>query len=153
MLEPGADRKLITRKATEYLARREYGTNELCRKLVQKGFDADTVSDVVDGLASHGLVSDSRFIESLLNSLQRRGFGPLRARQELRQRAVGDDLVDEWVDERDPAWLQTAERAYQKKYRGDLPTDYNNWSKQARFMQGRGFTTEQIRRVIGEYTS
>ena len=151
MKEPGSDINKVRYKALEYLARREYGVNELGRKLVQRGFDEDITFEVVKELASQNLVSDIRFIESLLSSLQRRGFGPRRARQELRSKAVADEQVDEWVDEGDMEWTEVAQRAYQKKYRGDPPSDYNTWSKQARFMQGRGFTTEQIRRVIGEF--
>jgi regulatory protein len=153
MKEPGSDRKKLRQKAFDYLARREYGVNELARKLVQRGFDEELTAEVVGELASSNLVSDERFIESLLLSLQRRGFGPLRARQELRNKGISDGQIEEWVNEQDGEWTEIANRAYQKKYQGSLPTDYNSWSKHARFMQGRGFTTEQIRRVVGEISS
>ena len=41
MKEPGSDINKVRYKALEYLARREYGVNELGRKLVQRGFDED----------------------------------------------------------------------------------------------------------------
>ena len=75
MKEPGSDRKKLRQKAFDYLARREYGVNELARKLVQRGFDEQLTAEVIGELASSSLVSDERFIESLLLSLQRRGFG------------------------------------------------------------------------------
>jgi regulatory protein len=153
MKVPASDKNIVRRKAMEYLARREYGINELGRKLVQRGYNEDIIVGVVGELVQENLVSDFRFIESLLSSLQRRGFGPRRARQELRNKAIEDDQVDEWIDEHDTEWTVVAVRTYEKKYRGNPPTDYNNWSKQARFMQGRGFTSEQIRLVIGEYSS
>jgi regulatory protein len=106
--------------------------------------------DVVSELARANLVSDHRFIENLLFSLQRRGFGPLRARQELRNKVLTDEQIEASVDESDPEWIEIAAKTYQKKYRGIVPSDYNAWSKQARFMQGRGFNSEQIRQVLGD---
>ena len=70
MKEPGSDINKVRYKALEYLARREYGVNELGRKLVQRGFDEDITFEVVKELASKNLVSDFRFIMSGLGQLR-----------------------------------------------------------------------------------
>ena len=49
--------------AVRYLARREYGIEELKRKLVQRGAESDLVEQVVSDCAEQGLVSDERFTE------------------------------------------------------------------------------------------
>jgi hypothetical protein len=58
---------------------------------------------------------------------------------------------DVWRDVRtDPEenWLADAERVRRKKFGDAIPESYEERARQARFLQNRGFTMEQIRRVL-----
>lgn len=136
-------------RATALLARREHSELELARKLRLKGFTAQAIAEALRTLVKQGLLSDQRFTEALVNSRRECGYGPLRVRRDLQARGVAEELIDQWVDESDPEWLPALKRLWQKKFAGQAPADYREWARQARFLQSRGFSTEQIRSVIG----
>lgn len=131
------------------LSRREHGESELAAKLVAKGHDAAVVDSLIADLKAQDLVSDARFAEALVYARTRRGYGPLRIIQELRQKGIDDGLVERLVDVGDSRWTEALREVRLKKYGKDNPKDYQEWARQARFLQSRGFTAEQIRRVTG----
>jgi len=49
------------KKAMDYLARREYGRQELIRKLALAGFETDVSQAAVEQLSNEGLQDDRRF--------------------------------------------------------------------------------------------
>ena len=82
----------------DYLARREYGHAELVTKLTTAGFDADIASRIVAQLTDEGLQSNSRFAESFVQSRINLGKGPVRIREELRQRGFRSAEADAAID-------------------------------------------------------
>ena len=52
------------------------------------------------------------------------------------------------LDARDPAWLQRLERVNSKRFGMSKAQDFAERARQMRFLQARGFTTEQIRAVL-----
>ena len=52
----------------DFLARREYGQQELIDKLAGKGFDRAVAEQAVGVLTGEGLQSDQRFAESFVQS-------------------------------------------------------------------------------------
>jgi regulatory protein len=134
--------------AMNLLARREHSTQELRDKLLARGFEDDEITPALQTLSREGLLSDERFTESFIHSRVERGTGPLKIRAELRQRGVADEVIANWLDERDQAWLERAEAVRCKKFGAALPVDYKERVRQARFLQYRGFSPEQTRRVL-----
>lgn len=132
----------------DLLANREHSTAELRRKLGERGLDGGVVEDALSGLARDGLLSDRRFTESYVSSRARKGFGPVRIRAELQERGIGNELIAEFLDERDQNWRLMAQAAHRKRFGETPPRDFRERAKQARFLQQRGFTAEQIRRVL-----
>lgn len=137
-------------KAMDYLARREHGCSELKDKLIKKECPPAIAAEVVAQLAAENLVSDERFTENFINSKRNRGQGPVRIRQELREKGIIDDLIDAWLDPREPRWLGILKEVRSKKFGSALPRGYKERARQARFLQYRGFTTDQIFRVLGD---
>jgi regulatory protein len=135
-------------KALRALARREYGVEELKRKLSASGFDPKEVEETVRDLAGRGMVSDQRFTEALARNRRERGYGPLRVRHELRQRGVAEEEFSALVNEDDPAWVEKMETLRRRRFGVALPKTYQEWARQARFLQGRGYSGEQIRRAL-----
>ena len=135
--------------AIRLLARREYAVAELRGRLEQRGHEPETVAAVVDELAGERLVSDERFAEAFVNSRVERGQGPMKIGAELRQRGVEPALAEPHLEAVD--WVEQARAAYQHRFgNADPPADYRERAKRMRFLQQRGFTAEQVRRVVGE---
>jgi len=121
---------------------------QLRDKLYRRGYDRRQVDAVVDDLQRDHLVSDRRFTETCLRSLAERGYGPLRVAAELRQFHVDESLVGELLDIDDPRWNARASLARRKRFRNGIPRDYKSRARQARFLQYRGFTNEQIQHAL-----
>ena len=151
LIEPEQAHRQGVEVALRLLARREYSEFELRQKLNARGFDADTIEQTLTECRRQNLVSDERFVEALVHQRKRRGYGPLRIRDDLRKRGVGNDLLAEYVDMESPDWLNSLHEVRLKKF-GDRPPDnYREWTRQARFLQSRGFSVEQIRQVMGGF--
>ena len=134
--------------AMNLLARREHSTQELRGKLLTRGFEDDEIVPALQTLSREGLLSDERFTESFIHSRMERGSGPVKIRAELRQRGVADEIISDWLDERDRMWLERAETVRCKKFGSALPVDYKEKARQARFLQYRGFSAEHTRQVL-----
>ncbi|HHM05361.1 MAG TPA: regulatory protein RecX [Gammaproteobacteria bacterium] len=134
----------------DMLARREHAVAELKQKLCGRGFEADAVNAAVDQLAAQGLVSDERFVEAYVLSRREKGYGPLRIRLELVQRGVAAGLIRDSLDHSDAKWRESVRRVRRKRFGAAVPADVKERARQARFLQGRGFTADHIRAVLSE---
>lgn len=135
-------------RALNLLSRREHSEQELKAKLLNKGEQAKTVTQVITDLKQRDYLSDRRFTENFIRSRIERGHGPMKIRQELRARGVAEDLVDQYMEQPDSVWETVLYKVWSKKFGESMPIDYKAWAKQARFLQSRGFTSEQIRKVV-----
>lgn len=129
------------------LARREHSRQELRSKLLSRGCEQEELEQLLRGLEAEGLQSDERYTESYVRSRMDRGFGPLRIQAELRQRGVSDGLIEQFLDFRSSAWKQRAQEVWAKKY-GEQAGDFKERARQARFLQGRGFSTQIISQIL-----
>lgn len=133
-------------RALGLLARREHSRAELARKLAAHGEEAEILL-LLDGLEREGLLSERRFAESLAHARQGK-HGSLRVRADLQNKGVTGaemEAVLAVVREND---LVAARTVWQKKF-STLPHDAAERLKQARFLLGRGFPPEVVRRVLG----
>lgn len=127
--------------AVRYLARREYGLEELRRKLVLRGAEPAIAEQVVADCAEQGLVSDERFTEMYVRMRIRRLFGPLKIRGELRQRGIPDALIADALQVSDETWLAAAAQWAGRRIHGEL--DFAQKAKFHRKLMNRGFSYEQ----------
>lgn len=134
--------------ALDWLARREHTRQELRVKLVKKGCAETLAEQIVCALAVEGLVSDERFTESLMRVRRSRGYGPLRIRHELREKGVPTLVIEQWLDVPARDWIEDLKRVRRKKFGSAHPKSYAERAKQARFLQYRGFTSEQIQQGL-----
>jgi len=108
----------------------------------------DKIKLVLDDFKTRGWLSDERFAEQVSHARQRK-FGSLRIANELKQKGVADEVIANAIESAKANDLDNARVIWQKKY-GQAPKDRNEWAKQARFLQGRGFGFDIIKRVIAE---
>ena len=142
------DLKQARKLALNWLARREHSRGELYIKLQRKGCDESVAEQVLEQLERERLLSDDRFIESLMQARRRRGYGPLRIRQELKEKGVAPETIERWLDVGSRDWIEDMKRVRNKKFGGKIPKGYAERATQARFLQYRGFTFEQIQQVL-----
>ena len=76
-----------------------------------------------------------------------RGFGSERIAQELKQRGVVAELIDEYLNKGNIDWNERLQSTWQKRFK-TRPKDYQEQSKQMRFLLYRGFTMEQIQELF-----
>ena len=134
--------------ALDALARRDHATGDLRRKLLFKGFDPTIVGEVIERLREEKLLDDRRYVANFIGYRAARGQGPLRVRADLRKLGLPDDVVEDGVGGY-ADWVAHLRRARQKKFGAELPTDYAERQRQARFLAYRGFTGAQIRSALG----
>jgi len=142
------DPKEARKKAMDYLARREYGHEELIKKLATAGFEADVAADVVLVLRSDGLQSDERFTGSFLQSRISQGKGPVRIRQELKERGIREEIVSAAIEDAGADWYAQAIEIRVRKFGSDLPVDFKEKARQMRFLQYRGFEQDHIQTAV-----
>ncbi len=136
-------------RALRCLALREHSRVELARKLDGLG-SQDEIRAELDRLVELGLLSDARFADAYVRAKASR-FGRTRLRVELTRRGGAPELIATTLDEADTdSELERAREIHQRKF-ATPPPDAREWARQARFLQGRGFSTEIIRRVLREH--
>jgi regulatory protein len=158
-------------RALQLLAQREHSRAEMRRKLlVQARADAAAaagasagaisaadepevsaaadpnaqVEAVLDWLEAHNYLSQERFVESRVHARAAR-FGNLRIRRELAQHAVA--LSPEAAQALQATELERARAVWERKY-PTPPADAAGQARQARFLAGRGFSPDVIRKVL-----
>jgi regulatory protein len=136
--------------ALKLLTRREHTRAELREKLVARGCAASVAEEVVSRLESERLLSEDRFVESFVAARRSRGYGPVRIREELRQRGVDGDVIGRWLDVNAREWRDDLKAVRRKKFGARMPKSYSERAKQARFLQYRGFTADQIQKILSD---
>ena len=120
--------------------------SEVARKLAAHA-SKDEVETLLERLIELDLLSDARFAQAYVRNHASR-FGVKRLRHELARRGISEPLVDEALaSESGTDELERAQAIWQRKY-GTAPLDMKEWARQARFLQGRGFSTDVIRKLL-----
>ena len=136
-------------RALRCLAQREHSRTELARKLGKLGSEEEVDAEL-DRLTELGLLSDARFADAYVRAKAAR-FGASRLRIELSRRGVGTEQIISAIEENcSDSELERARDITRRKFAA-APADAREWARQARFLQGRGFSTEIIRRVLKEH--
>ncbi len=144
MTKPTSNDFSLRARALGLLARREHSVKELQRKLTPHVVEGDDLEALLQDLIKRGWISDGRFAELVVNAKQSR-FGSMKLAHELREKGVDENLVLQATAAIDD--LQNAKVVWQKKY-GKSPANRNEWAKQARFLQSRGFGFDVIKQVL-----
>jgi len=136
----------LRERALAYLARREYSYQELLHKLSPHAGEEDNLPALLEDFKKRGWLSDTRYTEQIVHARKGR-YGSLRVAHELRQHGISDELIGKAVAEMASNELEAATAVYRKKF-PQPPQSREEWAKQARFLQGRGFGFEVIRQVL-----
>jgi regulatory protein len=133
-------------RALRMLARREYSRSELERRLAPFTEDPAEISELLADFERRGWLSESRVVEQVLASRRRR-FGAQRIAHELREKGLSDTAIAAAQSQLKESELETARAIWMKKF-GVVPANARDKARQLRFLQGRGFGLEVIRRLL-----
>jgi regulatory protein len=133
--------------AVALLARRDFASGELRQKLESQRYDAAVVAAVVADLMSERALDDGRYAENYVAYHSGRGQGPLRIAADLRALGVAGDLIGAALS--GPDWRQLARDVRTRKFGAESPEDWTEKTRQARFLQYRGFSSDHIRAATG----
>jgi regulatory protein len=140
--------KPIRQVVLALLARRDYASQELTKKLHAKGYSQAEIEQVLQDLSRMNLVDDGRYTEFAVHRHRERGLGPRRIAQTLKACGIEDTLITTYLNEHDPAWLSIIQAVWHKRFRGKQPANAREYAQQMRFLHYRGFTPEQIHSVL-----
>ena len=149
--DKAADLKSAQAAAVAFLARRDFSASDLRRKLKERGFVDSAIDAALGDLKRSNLLNDDRYGENVVAYRSRRGLGPARIRQELKQSGLGSDVIQTTMDKAKddgPDFVGLARVARARKFGSEIPKDWKERSRQARFLQYRGFSTDHIRAVL-----
>jgi regulatory protein len=144
-----ADERTVRTAALALLAGRDFTRHELAERLRRRGYQPALVGAVIVGLVAENLLREERYVELFIGQHSRRGRGPMRIRQDLRQRGIGPEAIDTALKEGEVDWTESARAARRRRFGTALPADQRERAKQARFLQYRGFSSDQIRAALG----
>jgi regulatory protein len=138
--------KSLRQRALEYLGKREYSSAELGQKLKAYADENDDIPALLEDFKAKGWLSDTRFTEQIVNARQSK-FGSAKIAHELREKGVADHLIAEAIEQVKDNELVNATEVWRKKFKTG-PNSREEWAKQARFLQSRGFGFDMIKKVL-----
>ena len=130
-------------RALRYLARREHSRDELARKLAPHAASPEILEGLLLELEIKKQLSNERFAEVRAHWMSRK-YGAAKIRQDLKAKGVAEDIVARVSGEGE---LERALMILKRKYR-EPATTREERARRARFLQGRGFSYDTIRRAI-----
>ena len=142
------DARAVRNAALALLARRDFASVALCRRLESSGYDTEVVGDTVAALARERMIDDARFGENYVAYHAGRGQGPVRIGADLKAAGLAGDLIDTALAAASD-WRARAQAVRSRKFGPELPQTWPEKCRQARFLQYRGFSADHIRAALG----
>ncbi len=138
--------------AVGLLARREHSEFEVRQKLTIRDFNVKEIELVIEHLLAKDYLSDNRFAQSTCRYRVNRGYGWRYIANELKQKGVCLNIIQELQKNCEIDWYLQAELAYNKRF-GEIEKDTSQIDQKAkakriRFLQYRGFSTDEIFTVL-----
>lgn len=137
------------KKALSLLERRDYGSEELCAKLVEKGAEPDEARAAVRYMVRVGFIDDERYAAMVVRHYAAKGYGVGRVREELRRRKLDRELWDAALAEL-PEPDETVDALLRAKLRGKA-ADRDTIRKAGAALVRRGFTWEAVKVATDRY--
>ena len=137
------------RAALLLLGRRDYASGELLAKLTVSGYAQEAAREAVAALQEERLLDDGRFLENFVRAHAGRGQGPARIRQELS--VLGFPAADiQAALEAGPDFTALCREVRARKFGARPPASWVERGRQGRFLQYRGFSSDDIRLATGQ---
>ncbi|SFJ24908.1 regulatory protein RecX [Thermoflavimicrobium dichotomicum] len=142
--------------ALRYLSHKPRTTQELRQYLMRKEFHEGYIEKVIDEMMRLGYLDDQQYARAWVDERRnRKGYGALRVKKELKQKGIASKWIDEAMSKVDQSEerqlaMEVAERRY-------LRIQHESWPKIERklgqFLLYRGFSMDVVYEVLRELRS
>lgn len=151
--------KRLIEYAVYLLSRRDYSTHELTKKLRNKFSPNDeseytaehfytALQQCLSKVIEYGYLNDERYSEAFVRSSCAKFRGPLRIRNELKQKGLPNNYISNALENDTIDWFELARTAFDRKFGPDgregIKADQKLKAKCYRYLSYRGFTSDQI---------
>ncbi len=134
--------------AVALLTRRDFSSAALGERLRRQGFDTALVASVLTDLSAERALDDERYARNFVTYHAERGQGPVRIAADLAAQGLSGEQIDVALAS-GPDWTVLARWVRVRKFGADEPESWAERSRQARFLQYRGFSSDHIRSALG----
>jgi regulatory protein len=137
-------------KALRLLTVRSRTRKELKQRLVAERYSEKVTEQVLDRLASAGLIDDQKFAIDRARAMGKgKGWGPRKLRSDLAQKGIAREAIDEAVSQAygTQSCTQVMKRLIKKRFGTEVLTqkaDRKAKGKAQRFLLGRGFEPDEV---------
>ncbi|RMT06012.1 Regulatory protein RecX [Pseudomonas amygdali pv. lachrymans] len=139
------DRAGLEGYALWMLAQRDMTRHLVKQKLEGYAQDRGDIEPVLERMEVLGYLDDRRFTEVYVRSCRdNRGYGPTKIRMKLKEKGVPNNLIQEFLDEKDECWAQKARELRERRF-GEAPVDMVEKNRQMSFLARRGYSFDQIK--------
>jgi regulatory protein len=131
--------------AVVLLSRRDFCSAELAARLDADGFTGEAVQAALAELSERRYVDDERYARAFVAARTERGQGPLRIRRDLIELGLDTALADAALQgqaDTQGGWSRLAREVRIRRF--------GLTARQARFLQYRGFSNDDIRAAVGD---
>ncbi|EEY46223.1 regulatory protein RecX [Vibrio mimicus VM223] len=77
-----------------------------------------------------------------------KGYGEQRLRQQLKEKRVAEEVIEQVLTEQTIDWFELAKEVAHKKFKSGISLERSQYAKQVRYLQYRGFNFDQIRYAL-----
>ena len=133
-------------RALKFLARREYSRLELKTRLSSDSADPEELESLLDDFERKGWLSEQRWVDAVVQTRRPR-FGTVKVLHELKAKGVSEDGLARAREALAASEISAARGVWQKKF-DNKPASISERAKQARFLAGRGFSAEVVRKIL-----
>ncbi len=145
-----SDQRRASEKALYLLEYRNHSKKELEDKIARTAASREAAKAAAEHMESLGLINDEQYARDFAQSLfVYKKFGKRRVAQELRQKGIAKELIDEILMEydNDDGTSQTIREILEKKYRG-FGEDEKMKRRAVAALQRYGYSYDEIKRAM-----
>ena len=134
--------------AVSILEMRDKSRGEIMNKLLDAGYSEQAAQAACDILISAGYLNDRRYAANTLERLNKK-YGAIRLKQELRQRDIGEDLIEELLLDADKdAQMEAAFLQAKKTLKGKTGEKKDLYRKAYAALARRGYTPDVVKSAL-----
>lgn len=134
-------------RALRLLALREHSRSELQAKLAPHVQEGEDLPALLDELEARDFINPRRVAESIVHSKAQR-YGAARVAQQMRSKGLDAQLIGTAVEQLRATELQRAREVWRRRFDAPPATPQER-ARQMRFLLGRGFGGDVVRKVLG----
>ena len=148
-LQEAARRASAKDRAVRIVSTTAISERELKRRLVQRGESAGDAAEAADWLRDLGALDDEAMARRIVRRCADKGYGALRARQELQQKGIPREYWEEALAQY-PDMSEAIDRFLAQKLRDRNP-DRKEINRVIAALQRRGYSWEEIRSALNRF--